>query len=59
VPADLPPDDIAKLMTETASPFGRIGHFKPVLELDRTPGFYASPPEPFGTSKPEWGFIEL
>ena len=52
--ADLQPDEIAKLMTETASPFGRIGHFKPVLELDRTPGFYASPPEPFGTSKAEW-----
>jgi crotonobetainyl-CoA:carnitine CoA-transferase CaiB-like acyl-CoA transferase len=54
VPADLPPDDIAKLMTEVASPFGRIGHFKPVLELSATPGFYARPPEPFGTSKPEW-----
>ncbi len=53
-PADLPPDDIAKLMTETDSPFGRIGHFKPVLELDRTPGFYARAPEPFGTSKAEW-----
>ena len=52
--ADLPPDEIAKLMVEVASPFGRIGHFKPVLELDRTPGFYARPPEPFGTSKPEW-----
>lgn len=52
--ADLPPDEIAKLMTETASPFGRIGHFKPVLELDRTPGFYASPPEPFGTSRALW-----
>jgi len=52
--ADLPPDEIVKLMTEVASPFGRIGHFKPVLELDRTPGFYARPPEPFGTSKAEW-----
>lgn len=52
--ADLPPDDIAKLMIEVDSPFGRIGHFKPVLELDRTPGFYARPPEPFGTSKAEW-----
>jgi len=52
--ADLPPDEIAKLMTETDSPFGRIGHFKPVLELSATPGFYARAPEPFGTSKPEW-----
>ncbi len=53
-PTDLPESDIAKLMTETDSPFGRIGHFKPVLELDRTPGFYARAPEPFGTSKAEW-----
>lgn len=52
--ADLPPDDIAKLMIEVDSPFGRIGHFKPVLELSTTPGFYARPPEPFGNSKAEW-----
>lgn len=46
--------EIASLLTETDSPFGRVAHFKPVLELSGTPGFYASPPEPFGTSPAAW-----
>jgi crotonobetainyl-CoA:carnitine CoA-transferase CaiB-like acyl-CoA transferase len=54
VPADPPPDALAALMTEIASPFGRVAHFKPVLSLSETPGFHATPPEPFGTSPASW-----
>ena len=52
--AEPPAAEIASLLTETDSPFGRVAHFKPVLSLSETPGFYASPPEPFGTSKAAW-----
>jgi crotonobetainyl-CoA:carnitine CoA-transferase CaiB-like acyl-CoA transferase len=54
VAADPPADELASLMTEAASPFGRVAHFKPVLALSETPGFYATPPEPFGTSPAAW-----
>jgi crotonobetainyl-CoA:carnitine CoA-transferase CaiB-like acyl-CoA transferase len=54
VSAGLSPDQVASLMTEANSPFGRVAHFKPVLGLSETPGFYATPPEPFGTSKAAW-----
>jgi crotonobetainyl-CoA:carnitine CoA-transferase CaiB-like acyl-CoA transferase len=53
-PADPPAAELAALMTEIASPFGRVGHFKPVLELSETQGFYATPPEPFGSSPASW-----
>ncbi|MCM0020207.1 MAG: CoA transferase [Tagaea sp.] len=52
--ADPPTEEIASLMTAAASPFGRVAHFKPVLSLSETPGFYATPPEPFGTSTAAW-----
>jgi crotonobetainyl-CoA:carnitine CoA-transferase CaiB-like acyl-CoA transferase len=54
VPADPPAEELTALMTETAAPFGRVAHFKPVLALSATPGFYATPPEPFGTSPASW-----
>lgn len=53
-PADPPADELEALMTETTGPFGRVAHFKPVLGLSETPGFYATPPEPFGTSPASW-----
>lgn len=53
-PADPPTAELAASMTEVASPFGRVAHFKPVLELSETPGLYATPPEPFGSSPASW-----
>jgi crotonobetainyl-CoA:carnitine CoA-transferase CaiB-like acyl-CoA transferase len=52
--ADPSTAELVSLMTEVASPFGRVAHFKPVLSLSETPGFYAGPPEPFGTSQAVW-----
>lgn len=54
VPADPTADELAGLMTHSDGPFGRVAHFKPVVALSETPGFYARPPEPFGTSAPRW-----
>lgn len=45
------PDD---WMARTASPFGLLDHTAPVAQLSRTPGFWARPPEPLGTSAPTW-----
>jgi crotonobetainyl-CoA:carnitine CoA-transferase CaiB-like acyl-CoA transferase len=50
----VPELDPAGLTTETASPAGRIGHLKPVVQLSETPPFWARPPVPLGYHRPQW-----
>ena len=54
LPADIPAAELATLMTETESPFGRITHLKPVVQLSETPAFWSRPPVPLGHNSPEW-----
>lgn len=51
---ELADEEIAAITMETVGPFGRLRHLKPVVQLSETPGFYARPAEPLGSSKPEW-----
>ena len=51
---EVPELDPAGLTTETASPAGRIGHLKPVVQLSETPPFWARPPVPLGYHRPQW-----
>ncbi len=53
-PADLPPEELARLSTQTQSPAGLIGHLKPVVQLSETPPHWARPPVPLGHHRPEW-----
>ncbi|MBM3621013.1 MAG: CoA transferase [Alphaproteobacteria bacterium] len=52
--AELAEEEIAAITMETIGPFGRLRHLRPVVQLSETPGFYARPAEPLGSSKPEW-----
>ena len=54
VPAELPAEELEKLLVEIQSPQGRIQHLKPVLELSETPPFWERPPVPLGSSPPRW-----
>jgi hypothetical protein len=42
------------LMMETASPFGRLRHLRPPLQLPETPPHWATPPVPLGTHPAAW-----
>lgn len=50
----VPELDPAGLTTETASPAGRIGHLRPVVQLSETPPYWARPPVPLGHHRPQW-----
>lgn len=52
--AELTDAEIAAITMETNGPFGRLRHLRPVVQLSETPGFYARPAEPLGSSKPAW-----
>ncbi len=52
--AELPEAEIVALCMESEGPFGRLRHLKPVVRLSETPGFYARPAEPLGSSAPVW-----
>jgi len=52
--AELTDAEIAAITMETKGPFGLLRHLRPVVTLSETPGFYARPAEPLGSSKPEW-----
>jgi crotonobetainyl-CoA:carnitine CoA-transferase CaiB-like acyl-CoA transferase len=51
---ELPDAELAGLLMESDSPFGRLRHLKPVIQLSDTPPFYARPAEPLGMSPPRW-----
>src|SRR5262245_29836167 len=46
--------DPAELCVETHTPFGRLRHLKPALELSETPPFWARPTVPLGTHPAVW-----
>ena len=52
--AELPEDELQKLFMESDSPFGRLRHLKPVVQLSETPCFYAKSAEPLGASPARW-----
>ena len=52
--AELPADELARLLMESDGPFGHLRHLKPVVQLGETPSFYARPAEPLGTSPARW-----
>ena len=52
--AELPEAELARYLMESDSPFGRLRHLKPVVQLSETPPYYARPPEPLGTSPARW-----
>jgi crotonobetainyl-CoA:carnitine CoA-transferase CaiB-like acyl-CoA transferase len=46
--------DPADLCVETATPFGRLTHLKPALELSETPPHWVRPTVPLGSHQPVW-----
>jgi crotonobetainyl-CoA:carnitine CoA-transferase CaiB-like acyl-CoA transferase len=54
LPEELPAAELAPLLGEIDSPYGRIQHLKPVLALSETPPYWSRPPVPLGTHAPEW-----
>jgi hypothetical protein len=46
--------DPAELCVETETPFGRLRHLKPALELSETPPHWARPTVPLGSHQPAW-----
>jgi crotonobetainyl-CoA:carnitine CoA-transferase CaiB-like acyl-CoA transferase len=46
--------DPAELCVETETPFGRLRHLKPALELSETPPYWARPTVPLGSHQPVW-----
>ncbi len=46
--------DIAELLTQTDTPFGRLEHFAPILKLSNTPAFWSKTTVPLGHDPAEW-----
>ncbi len=53
-PADLPPERIAALSTTSETPFGRLRHLAPVVQLSETPACWARPAVPLDHDQPVW-----
>jgi crotonobetainyl-CoA:carnitine CoA-transferase CaiB-like acyl-CoA transferase len=51
---DVPRLDVEHLMTSSDTPFGRLTHLGPVLELSETPPYWERPTVPLGTHPAEW-----
>lgn len=51
---DVTIDDVADLLVETETPFGRVRHVRPVVEMSETPPAWRRPAAPAGTHPPEW-----
>ena len=47
-------ETLSDLLDACDSPFGRTEFVKPVAQLSRTPGFWATPAVPLGTHPPSW-----
>jgi crotonobetainyl-CoA:carnitine CoA-transferase CaiB-like acyl-CoA transferase len=55
---ELPDEEVQRLTMEADTPLGRIRHLRPVLALSETPPFWARPPAPLGSHRPEWPPLE-
>src|SRR5262249_33740149 len=47
-------DELARWSTETDTPWGRLGHLKPVVELSETTPYWARPSVPLGHHDAVW-----
>lgn len=54
LPADLPADELARLMGEMDAPDGRIRYLRPVVRLSETPPHWTRPPVPLGYHAASW-----
>ena len=54
LPEELPEAELAPLLGEIDSPYGRVRFLKPVLQLSETPPYWSRPPVPLGTHPAEW-----
>jgi crotonobetainyl-CoA:carnitine CoA-transferase CaiB-like acyl-CoA transferase len=54
LPAEFPADELKALLQEHDSPYGRITHLAPAVQMSETPGRWARPAVPRGHNKPEW-----
>lgn len=54
LPNELPADVLASLMMEHDSPWGRVRHLAPAVQLSETPGRWARPAAPRGSHPPQW-----
>ncbi|HYB40191.1 MAG TPA: CoA transferase [Candidatus Methylomirabilis sp.] len=52
--ADLSPEDIADLLADADTPFGRLRHVIPPARFSETPAFWSRPAVPLGTHEPLW-----
>jgi hypothetical protein len=51
---DLRIEDIQDLLIESATPFGRLRHVAPAVQLSETPPYWARPTVPLGFHEPVW-----
>lgn len=54
LPADLPAEELARLMGEMDAPDGRIRFLRPVVRLSETPPHWTRPPAPLGYHGASW-----
>jgi crotonobetainyl-CoA:carnitine CoA-transferase CaiB-like acyl-CoA transferase len=54
LPAELSADELASLLQEHDSPYGRVTHLAPAVQMSETPARWARPAVPRGYNKPEW-----
>ena len=54
LPAEFSADELASLLQEHDSPYGRITHLAPAVQMSETPARWARPAVPRGYNKPEW-----
>lgn len=53
-PAALPPDRLSALCTTSETPFGRLRHLAPVVQLSETPARWERPAVPLSHDEPRW-----
>jgi crotonobetainyl-CoA:carnitine CoA-transferase CaiB-like acyl-CoA transferase len=54
VPDEFTDEELARWITETATPAGRLGHLGPVVQMSETPAAWARPAVPLGYHAPAW-----
>ena len=54
LPAELPADELKSLLAEHDSPYGRVTHLAPAVQMSETPARWARPAVPRGHDKSEW-----
>ncbi|MES2784994.1 MAG: CoA transferase [Pseudomonadota bacterium] len=54
MPAELPADELGKLLMESDSPIGRLAHLAPIVKMSETPPHWTRPAVPLGTHAPVW-----